>query len=235
MPPHLNDALVEYISGLQGAGARQRLKDAARTIGTETVAFIRRELPESKTDPMDTIEARRAALAAAEQREMERLKSLGLDLGQNDQRIKTLKEKRDEDERAARLLSALIGDALDEMNGIDTSSSQEPKQETARARKKKKRSRTVASDSDSSSDSDSDSDSDAEGRPSSKKKQKTETKAKASTASDSDSGSTSSSDSDSDSSSDPDGDSSGSGSSSDSDSSESEDDSSDDDSGSETG
>lgn len=225
MPSHLNDALVSYVSGLQAEGARQRLKDAARTVTTETVTFIRAEISEAKDDSMDTYEARRAALEAAEQLELEKLTRLGIDLGKIDDkenRLKMLQEKKETDRRSALLLKALIGDTDTDDSAEDKEEdAPEPVLETARARKKKRRSRTeVDSDSDSSSDDDDDFDA-----PPKSKRVKVEAKPRPdSGSSDSSSGSDSGSDSsDSDSDSE-----SGSGTS------DSEDDSSEDDSSSDS-
>lgn len=204
VPSEHNDALVEYISGLQGNGARQRLQDAARTIATSNVTFIRAEIPEVKDEKMDTVEARRAAFDAAEKRELDKLRELGIDLGENNDTVQTLRQKREEDERATQLLQAILGHTLSEMREEEEEREGQGA-DTARARKKKRKTRTVASDSESSSDDDSsDSDSDATAKPSPKKKNKTVAKSgkdsasSSSSSSDSDSDSSDSSDSDSD-------------------------------------
>ena len=212
IPSEHNDALIEYLSGLQGA-ARQRLQDSARTIITEIVTYIRKEIPEAKGDSVDTVEDRQAAFQAAEKREMDQRLALGEDVSGTNERIKTLREKRQEDERAARVLKALLGDAMAAMNATQEVATVD----TARQRKKKRKSRTVASDSDSSSD---DSESDSDGGSSLNKNKKKKKKQKLDTASDSASSSSSSSSSESASDSESDSDSSSSSES------ESEDDSS---------
>ncbi|KAF1354928.1 hypothetical protein BDV97DRAFT_93575 [Delphinella strobiligena] len=207
--PDHNEALIEYINGLQGAGARQRLKDSARGNITAIVSFIREEIPEVSDDPMDTIEARRAAFKAAEERELAKLSALGIDLGKTDQqRVDLLKQKQQEDERAVRLLAALQG-ALDEMDGDEATareSAQVSQPETARSRKKKRKARTVASESEGSSSDDSDSDGETATHAAPKKKQKTMINTKADVDSSSDDASDTSSDTSSDDSSDSDSD-----------------------------
>lgn len=220
--PEYNEALSEYINGLQGAAARSRLRSSAKQIVTDSISYLQSE-EDAKPSEMESAAARQAAYDAALARELELLKSKGVstDDTTKTEKLQILQQKQMEDERAARMLINLIEEDLGEdLNGIATGSAasgetKAKENETARSRKKKRKMRTEVSDSDSDSDS---SDSEKEGKPA-LKKLKTAAK-KEQTASDS-----SSDESDSESS-------SSDGSSDSSSSEESEDDSSSDSSGS---
>lgn len=241
VPSSCNEALAAYLDGLQGAGARQRLREAAQAATIDLVSFIRAEIPEVKDEPMDSAESRQAAYdraLATQDNEKDGTDS-------DPERTKTLKERKEEDERVQVVWNAMTRDEPAPAPRPEPVK-EEPKIDTARAKRKKRKSRTDV-DSDSSSSDDSDSDDD---KPASKKakiakleakiekakiakleaklaKLKSKGKSKKakdnSDSSDSDSSSSSSSDSDSSSSSEDESDSKSSSSSDESDSSSSSD------------
>jgi len=235
IPPSYDTALSAYIEGLQGEGARQRLRDQAGRLLTELKNATQKELPDDvSVQDMSTPEARVIAYKLAEDREIERMRSLGtLDEKSEENIHETSRRRRAQDSRASSilLLNAIafeLGRPVDELNvksskaqlpTLPTSQSTSDSYISAREKKRKRKSRTADVSSDeSSSDSSDDSDSDEE-KPATKQTKKAKlVKAKATSDEKSSSDSSSEEDSDSD-------DSSASDSGSDSDSSSSQSDS----------
>ncbi|KEQ92671.1 hypothetical protein AUEXF2481DRAFT_7411 [Aureobasidium subglaciale EXF-2481] len=171
VPVSCNEALVEYLDGLQGSAARQRLRQAAQSANIDIVSFIRSEIPEVKDEPMETLEARLAAYSKAEERQKEILRQNGID--PDPQKTKLLQEQRDYDERVQTVYRIMSKGEPQSAARAAPAIKEESKVDTARSIRKKRKSRTDVSDSESSSsdsdsssdddDSDSDSDSDSAG------------------------------------------------------------------------
>ncbi|KAI4766021.1 hypothetical protein E4T52_00333 [Aureobasidium sp. EXF-3400] len=165
IPPSCNDALVEYLDGLQGGAARQRLRQAAQSANIDIVSFIRSEIPEVKDEPMETAEARKAAYDSALERQKEILRKNGID--PDPEKTKTIQEQKDYDERVQLVWNTMNKGEPQAVARAAPAVKEEPK--VALSMRKKRKSRTDVSssessdsDSDSSSDSDSNSDSDSE-------------------------------------------------------------------------
>ncbi|KAI4749780.1 hypothetical protein E4T45_14840, partial [Aureobasidium sp. EXF-8846] len=97
IPPSCNEALVEYLDGLQGGAARQRLRQAAQSANIDIVSFIRSEIPEVKDEPMETAEARKTAYDSALERQRQILLKNGID--PDPEKTKTIQEQKDYDAR----------------------------------------------------------------------------------------------------------------------------------------
>jgi hypothetical protein len=165
IPPSCNDALVEYLDGLQGGAARQRLRQAAQSANIDIVSFIRSEIPEVKDEPMETAEARKAAYDSALERQKEILRKNGID--PDPEKTKTIQEQKDYDERVQLVWNTMNKGEPQAVARAAPAVKEEPK--VALSMRKKRKSRTDVSssessdsDSDSSSDSDSDSDNDSD-------------------------------------------------------------------------
>ncbi|KAI5236444.1 hypothetical protein E4T43_08609 [Aureobasidium subglaciale] len=159
VPVSCNEALVEYLDGLQGSAARQRLRQAAQSANIDIVSFIRSEIPEVKDEPMETLEARLAAYSKAEERLKEILRQNGID--PDPQKTKLLQEQRDYDERVQTVYRIMSKGEPQSAARAAPAIKKESKVDTARSIRKKRKSRTDVSDSESSSsDSDSSSDDD---------------------------------------------------------------------------
>ncbi|KAI4747975.1 hypothetical protein E4T50_01714 [Aureobasidium sp. EXF-12298] len=165
IPPSCNDALVEYLDGLQGGAARQRLRQAAQSANIDIVSFIRSEIPEVKDEPMESAEARKAAYDSALERQKEILRKNGID--PDPEKTKTIQEQKDYDERVQLVWNTMNKGEPQAVARAAPAVKEEPK--VALSMRKKRKSRTdvsssessESSDSDSSSSSDSDSDSDS--------------------------------------------------------------------------
>ncbi|KAK6001584.1 hypothetical protein QM012_002915 [Aureobasidium pullulans] len=166
VPPSCNEALKEYLDGLQGAAARQRLRQAAQSANIDIVSFIRSEISEVKDEPMETAEARKAAYDTALERQKETLRKNGID--PDPEKTKVIQEQKDYDERVQVVWNTMNKGEPQPVSRAAPVMKEEPKVETARAMRKKRKSRTDVSSSESSdsssssesSDSESDSDSD---------------------------------------------------------------------------
>ncbi|THY22761.1 hypothetical protein D6D00_06650 [Aureobasidium pullulans] len=152
VPLSCNEALVEYLDGLQGAAARQRLRQTAQSANIDIVAFIRAEIPEVKDEPMETAEARKAAYDGALRRQAEKLRNAGID--PNPERTKRIQEQKDYDERVQTVYNTM-SKGEPQNSARPTPKKEEPK---VSARKKRK-SRTDVSEIESSDSDSSDSDS----------------------------------------------------------------------------
>ncbi|GAB7345848.1 hypothetical protein MBLNU457_4104t1 [Dothideomycetes sp. NU457] len=216
IPPDYDGALSAYIEGLQGEGARKRLRDQAGRLITQLKNSTQKELPDDvSVQDMETREARAIAYKLAEDREIERMRSLGLLNDKSEETVhETARRRRAQDSRATEilLLHALAfelgkspDDYVTKASGpqVPTPPNSQSTSDTntiAREKRRKRKSRTADISSDeSSSDSSDDSDSDEE-KPARKQTKKIKLD-KTSAASD-DESSSSSDDSDEDSSSD---------------------------------
>ncbi|KAH0166613.1 hypothetical protein KCU67_g4221, partial [Aureobasidium melanogenum] len=159
VPPSCNEALVEYLDGLQGAAARQRLRQAAQSANIDIVSFIRSEIPEVKDEPMETPEARKAAYDTALERQKEILRKNGID--PEPEKTKIIQEQKDYDERVQVVWNTMNKGGPQPLTRAAPAVKEEPKVETARSVRKKRKSRTDVSSSESSDSSSSDSDSDS--------------------------------------------------------------------------
>ncbi|KAH0352081.1 hypothetical protein KCU81_g2042, partial [Aureobasidium melanogenum] len=155
VPPSCNEALVEYLDGLQGAAARQRLRQAAQSANIDIVSFIRSEIPEVKDEPMETAEARKAAYDTALERQKEILRKNGID--PEPEKTKVIQEQKDYDERVQVVWNTMNKGEPQPVARATPAVKEEPKVETARAMRKKRKSRTDVSSSESSVSSSSDS------------------------------------------------------------------------------
>ncbi|KAH0279275.1 hypothetical protein KCU91_g1860, partial [Aureobasidium melanogenum] len=160
VPPSCNEALVEYLDGLQGAAARQRLRQAAQSANIDIVSFIRSEIPEVKDEPMETVEARKAAYDSALERQKEILRKNGID--PEPEKTKIIQEQKDYDERVQVVWNIMNKGEPQPLARAAPVFKEEPKVETARSMRKKRKSRTDVSSSESSDSSSSDSDSDSD-------------------------------------------------------------------------
>ncbi|KAG9516900.1 hypothetical protein KCV07_g6590, partial [Aureobasidium melanogenum] len=160
VPPSCNEALVEYLDGLQGAAARQRLRQAAQSANIDIVSFIRSEIPEVKDEPMETPEARKAAYDTALERQKEILRKNGID--PEPEKTKIIQEQKDYDERVQVVWNTMNKGGPQPLTRAAPAVKEEPKVETARSVRKKRKSRTDVSSSESSDSSSSDSDSDSD-------------------------------------------------------------------------
>ncbi|KAG9565476.1 hypothetical protein KCU97_g16836, partial [Aureobasidium melanogenum] len=159
VPPSCNEALVEYLDGLQGVAARQRLRQAAQSANIDIVSFIRSEIPEVKDKPMETAEARKAAYDTALERQKEILRKNGID--PEPEKTKIIQEQKDYDERVQVVWNTMNKGEPQPLARAAPAVKEEPKVETARSMRKKRKSRTDVSSSESSDSSSSDSDSDS--------------------------------------------------------------------------
>ncbi|KAG9639017.1 hypothetical protein KCU95_g14122, partial [Aureobasidium melanogenum] len=155
VPPSCNEALVEYLDGLQGAAARQRLRQAAQSANIDIVSFIRSEIPEVKDEPMETAEARKAAYDTALERQKEILRRNGID--PEPEKTKIIQEQKDYDERVQVVWNTMNKGEPQPLTRAAPAVKEEPKVETARSMRKKRKSRTDVSSSESSDSSSSDS------------------------------------------------------------------------------
>jgi len=223
IPSDYDSALLAYIEGLQGEGARKRLRDQAGRLITELKNSTQKDLPDDvSVQDMETREARAIAYKLAEDREIERMRSLGLLNDKSEETVhETSRRRRAQDSRASEilLLNVLafeLGKSPDDyvitasQPQVPTPPSSQSTSETntsTREKRRKRKSRTADVSSDeSSSDSSDGSDSDEE-KPASKKKVKLDTSSAASddeSSSESDSNENSSSDDSDDSDSDSD-------------------------------
>ncbi|KAG9959968.1 hypothetical protein KCU61_g6931, partial [Aureobasidium melanogenum] len=160
VPPSCNEALVEYLDGLQGAAARQRLRQAAQSANIDIVSFIRSEIPEVKDEPMETVEARKAAYDSALERQKAILRKNGID--PEPEKTKIIQEQKDYDERVQVVWNIMNKGEPQPLARAAPVFKEEPKVETARSMRKKRKSRTDVSSSESSDSSSSDSDSDSD-------------------------------------------------------------------------
>lgn len=170
VPLSCNEALVEYLDGLQGAAARQRLRQTAQSANIDIVAFIRAEIPEVKDEPMETAEARKAAYDGALRRQAEKLRNAGID--PNPERTKRIQEQKDYDERVQTVYNTM-SKGEPQNSARPTPKKEEPK---VSARKKRKSrtdiSETESSDSDSSDSDSSESESESESKSETEKEEK---------------------------------------------------------------
>jgi hypothetical protein len=160
IPPSCNEALVEYLDGLQGGAARQRLRQAAQSANIDIVSFIRSEIPEVKDEPMETAEARKAAYDSALERQRQILLKNGID--PDPEKTKTIQEQKDYDARVQLVWNTMNKGEPQAVARATPAVKEESK--TALSMRKKRKSRTDVSSSESSSessDSESDSDSDS--------------------------------------------------------------------------
>jgi hypothetical protein len=159
IPPSCNEALVEYLDGLQGGAARQRLRQAAQSANIDIVSFIRSEIPEVKDEPMETAEARKAAYDSALERQRQILLKNGID--PDPEKTKTIQEQKDYDARVQLVWNTMNKGEPQAVARAAPAVKEEPK--VALSSRKKRKSRTDVSSSESSdSESDSDSSSDSE-------------------------------------------------------------------------
>jgi hypothetical protein len=158
IPPSCNEALVEYLDGLQGGAARQRLRQAAQSANIDIVSFIRSEIPEVKDEPMETAEARKAAYDSALERQRQILLKNGID--PDPEKTKTIQEQKDYDARVQLVWNTMNKGEPQAVARATSAVKEEPK--TALSMRKKRKSRTDVSSSESSSESsESESDSDS--------------------------------------------------------------------------
>lgn len=189
--PEHNEALAIYISGLQGAAARQRLREAAKTILEEAVSQLESKLSEtaeklsieSEQLKMEDPAARVAALDTALHRRLEKLHQLGqLSDSDYEEEKETGRTAKERAIRADLLGATLRSDPQDDVKA-QTGSIPTPQNASSGApdvakpltRRRSRKARTAGSgsdDSSSSSSSNSDSDSD-DGGTSVTKKRKT--------------------------------------------------------------
>ncbi|KAG9666313.1 hypothetical protein KCU95_g14164, partial [Aureobasidium melanogenum] len=160
VPPSCNEALIEYLDGLQGAAARQRLRQAAQSANIDIVSFIRSEIPEVKDEPMETAEARKAAYDTALERQKEILRKNGID--PEPEKTKVIQEQKDYDVRVQVVWNTMNKGESQPVARATPVVKEETKVETARAMRKKRKSRTDVSSSESSDSSSSDSDSESD-------------------------------------------------------------------------
>ena len=171
--PEHNEALVEYVRGLQGAAARQRLVEGANSV-LESVAEA--EGVSTDSADMDSSQARRAAYTDALKRHIERFEAAGGDGSEYDkQQLDVMRQEIEKGKRAEALLREAL---LEELNNnvsrksIETSAASVASTTTPQAngttkpvktlkemtsKRKKRKSRTEVSSDDSSSSSDSNS------------------------------------------------------------------------------
>lgn len=77
IPPEFEDALAEYVAGLKGQSARDRIANSARTILAELENDPEAQLPDDETDPaMDSAENRQQAQQDAQGRDAKKVKSI---------------------------------------------------------------------------------------------------------------------------------------------------------------
>ena len=141
IPPSCNDALVEYLDGLQGVAARQRLRQAAQSANIDIVSFIRTEIPEVKDEPMETAEARKAAYDSALERQKEILRKNGID--PKPEKTKTIQEQKDYDERVQLVWNTMSKGEPQAVARAAPVAKEEPK--AALSMRKKRKSRTDVS------------------------------------------------------------------------------------------
>lgn len=165
--PENDEALVEYISGLQGANAQQRL----RTQAQETLDGLKKELSSALADEaqdldMSTAADRQQAYERVVQKELARqLEGGKVDPKDEKDSRETQRQRQAQDDRAEKVLGINIAAALGlPKESITNGNATQPpaRPETARMLKRKRdRGRVVESDSSSSSDSSSDSSSES--------------------------------------------------------------------------
>ena len=171
--PEHNEALVEYVRGLQGAAARQRLVEGADSV-LESVAEA--EGVSTDSADMDSSQARRAAYTDALKRRIERFEAAGGSESEYDkQQLDNMRQEIEKGRRAETLLreallKELSNDALPKAAETDASQVSDGPVSHANgttkpvktlkemtSKRKKRKSRTEVSSDESSSSSDSDS------------------------------------------------------------------------------
>ena len=106
VPTGLNPAILDYVAGLQGTGARQRLAESATSI-LEDIAG--RNSNTDVLDGMETEEARRAAYKAALQRQIERSERAGPGSSEyDDQQRESMRRDAERGDRAEAVLGELL-------------------------------------------------------------------------------------------------------------------------------
>lgn len=176
LPPDLDAAILHYLSGLQGAGARQRVIESA----TEVLkALAKKESGATVEEDMETGDARRAAYSAALRRQIELFEKTGVGSSEHDdQAFDEMKQEIQRGQRAEAVLSELLQKELQqpsadhlEPNAQQVVTEEPPHIANARrsiangashdtipiSKRKKRKSRTQGLSNDSSSESEDDS------------------------------------------------------------------------------
>ena len=173
LPPQENAAISEYIAGLQGAAARQRVIESATSV-LKSIAEKYTEIDPEQV--MESDEARRAAYRAALQRQIQKNERSGASSTEyDDQAYEETKQEIEAGRRADAVLAQLLQQELypDEAHAEASQTAQEPtpipdidespristtaaasRPTSNKPRRKKRKSRTQASSNESSSDSD---------------------------------------------------------------------------------
>lgn len=111
VPLQDNDALVDYISGLQGAAARQRLLDEAENV---LKALLEKQDRSGEIEGMGTPAERRAAYQAAFEREYAMFLRNGSQQSDYDQKqLEDIRWEKEKAERADAVLHALLSHELE--------------------------------------------------------------------------------------------------------------------------
>jgi hypothetical protein len=162
VPAELDDAIVEYIKGLNGKAARERLATEARKVLDEDKARVIKRLQEAESDwdpDMTSIADRELAREQSAQQHEQKMRALGRWKDKDQEELQ--EELRREEKRTRRADRIMREVLLEELSGNAPSTAT-----TATAPTKKRKARVNVDDSDSdssssSSSSDSDSDSDS--------------------------------------------------------------------------
>lgn len=156
IPSNYNEALVAYIHGLQGQGARNRLRDQAQQLLSELKQSTASQIPDDKEPDMTTIETRREAYQLAETHEIERLRGLDQpDAAAENEVHETAKRRRQQDERATLILNQALELDMQHLNlvkNIDQVAEKESEM-SARAKKRLRDKGRIAAESSSDSSS----------------------------------------------------------------------------------
>jgi len=168
-----NDALIAYISGLQGGGAQQRLLREAEVI---LQSLLQSQYSDSEIEGMRSLQARRVAYQNALQREIEKVeRSCGGRSEYNEQQLENMKRDIERGKRAEAVLAELLRRKLapdspsaaptvnsppahinPSLESVKTSGT---RQKTAKRRKRKARTEILSSDESRESSSSSESES----------------------------------------------------------------------------
>ena len=106
IPPKHDEAVSQYVAGLQGSGVRQRVLDSATAV-LKTIAAKDSETP--NLEEMESEEARRTAYSAALKRHIERFERAGSHQSEHDEmQFEEMRHEVEKGRRAEEVLSQLL-------------------------------------------------------------------------------------------------------------------------------
>lgn len=167
IPPSFNEALISYMDGLQGAGARRRLMEGAEEVLQSLVG----KYGEAESAAMNTPEGRKVAYAKTLKTLSERCQSAGSQLSESDaQHMEEMRVEAERGKRAGLLLREVLWKGSSSDQSLHVAKPANPANghhaipadatDTTRSKRRSRKARTsdaLSSETSSSSSSDSDS------------------------------------------------------------------------------